>query len=113
MSATSAFNQYKAMWLYTLFDLPTETKEQRKLATNFRKGLQQDGFTRFQFSVYIRHCASKENAEVHIRRVKMMVPKEGMVSIVSVTDKQFEQMVTLYGAKYQEPPPPPQQLELF
>ena len=28
--------------------------------------LQRDGFTRMQYSVYARHCASKENAEVHI-----------------------------------------------
>ncbi len=108
-----AFNHYQAVWIYTLFDLPTETKSQRKLATQFRKGLLQDGFTRFQYSVYIRHCASKENAEVHIRRIKKMVPAEGMVSVLTVTDKQFGNMMTLYGEKYREPPPPPQQLELF
>ena len=39
-------------------------------ATDFRNKLQKDGFTMFQFSIYIRHCASSENADVHIKRVK-------------------------------------------
>ncbi|MBR6802256.1 MAG: CRISPR-associated endonuclease Cas2 [Kiritimatiellae bacterium] len=109
----SAINHYKAMWLYALFDLPTETKKQRKNAALFRKGLLQDGFTMFQFSVYIRHCASRENAEVHIRRVRAMTPEEGRVAIIAVTDRQFDQMVILYGAKEKPPPPAPLQLELF
>ena len=109
----TAINGYKNVWLYALFDLPTETKSQRKAAALFRKGLLKDGFTMFQYSVYIRHCASKENAEVHIRRVKLMTPAEGMVALLSVTDKQFGQMITMYGAKRKAPPPPPVQLELF
>lgn len=109
----SAFNHYKAMWLFALFDLPTETPAQRKAAAAFRKGLLQDGFTMFQYSVYIRHCASKENAEIHCRRVRLMTPPEGMVAILSVTDRQFALIETLYGAKKRPPPPPPCQLELF
>ena len=91
----TAINHYKAMWLYALFDLPTETKRQRKAAAQFRKGLLQDGFTMLQFSVYIRHCASRENADVHIKRVRMITPEEGRVAILAVTDRQFDQMVIL------------------
>ena len=57
------------MWILVLFDLPTETKKDIKEYTLFRKRLQQDGFTMFQFSIYVRHCASMENAEVHMKRV--------------------------------------------
>ncbi len=110
---TTTINQYKAMWILTLFDLPTETKAQRKAAALFRKGLLQDGFSMFQYSVYIRHCASYENVEVHIRRVKLITPEEGSVSILAVTDKQFGAITTLYGTKKRPPPPPPVQLELF
>ena len=109
----TAINQYKIMWLYVMFDLPVETKPQRKAATLFRKELLKDGFSMFQYSVYIRHCASKENAEVHIRRVRQMTPARGMVTILTVTDRQFGEMVTLYGAKEKPPPPTPLQLELF
>lgn len=109
----TAINAYDAMWIYVLFDLPVDTKAKQKRATQFRNGLKKDGFAMFQFSVYIRPCPSRENAEVHIRRVQRMVPAEGMVSILLITDKQFGQMRIFYGAKASPPPPTPLQLELF
>ena len=66
-------NEYRVMWVLVLFDLPTETKKERQLYSVFRKNLMKDGFSMFQFSIYLRHCASRENAEVHIRRVKNML----------------------------------------
>ena len=64
---------YRIMWLFVFFDLPTKTKRERKAYTKFRKNLMSDGFTMMQYSVYIRNCASKESAEVHIRRIKSFV----------------------------------------
>ncbi len=95
------------------FDLPTDTKLQRKAAAKFRKNILADGFTMFQFSIYIRHCPSKENAEVHIKRVKMILPREGKVGIMCVTDKQFGCMELFYGASAKTLPMGVQQLELF
>ncbi len=46
---------------FTFFNLPTNTKIDRKAAAKFRRDLLVDGFTIMQYSVYIRHCASKEN----------------------------------------------------
>ena len=109
----SAVSHYHTMWIYAMFDLPVKTKLQRKKASLFRKGLLQDGFTMLQFSVYIRHCASRENAAVHERRVKLMVPDEGSVSVLLVTDKQFGDMKTFYGLKNIPSPPAPVQLEFF
>ena len=68
------FSEYRIMWVLVFFDLPTETKRERKLYADFRKKLLQDGFTMFQFSIYVRHCPSRENADVHIRRVKLSLP---------------------------------------
>lgn len=66
-----------------------------------------------QYSVYLRHCASKENAEVHMMRVKSFLPPKGQVSIVRITDKQFGQMETFMGVENIPPPIGPQQLEIF
>ena len=63
-------NAYRVMWVMVLYDLPTDSKASMKAANLFRKQLVDDGFSLFQFSMYIRHCPSRENAEVHIRRVK-------------------------------------------
>jgi CRISPR-associated protein Cas2 len=101
------------MWLLVFFDLPVETKKERKIASDFRKDLLKDGFTMFQFSIYLRHCASRENAEVHIRRVKLNLPKKGHVGILHVTDKQFAMMEIFFGKKIIDTPTGPQQLELF
>ena len=82
-------SEYRIMWLFVFFDLPTETKDERKAASDFRKRIVADGFFKFQFSVYLRHCPSRENAEVHIQRVKNNLPAQGQVGILRVTDKQF------------------------
>lgn len=109
----TALNAYDIMWLYVMFDLPVETRAQRKAAARFRKDLLQDGFAMHQFSVYIRHCASLESAKVHIRRVESFIPDEGFVSILKVTDKQFGDTIHLQGRKQKPAPPNPVQLELF
>lgn len=109
----SRLSEYRIMWILVFFDLPTETKKDKKAYANFRKNLQHDGFTMFQFSIYVRHCASKENMEVHIRRVKLYLPEFGKVGILSITDKQFENIELFYGKKTQKPNEPGLQLELF
>ena len=53
-------NAYRIMWLFVFFDLPTHTKTERRHAAQFRKALEKDGFAMMQYSVYVRHCVSKE-----------------------------------------------------
>lgn len=107
------FNAYRIMWTMVMYDLPTETKKERKVAARFRKELLKDGFSMFQFSMYIRHSSSSENADVHKKRVKKLLPELGTVGILQITDKQFGMMEIYYGKKEQELPNVPQQLELF
>lgn len=107
------FSEYRIMWVLVFFDLPTETKKERKQAAEFRKQLVRDGFTMFQFSIYIRHCPSRENADVHIRRVKASLPPAGQVGIICITDKQFGQMEIFSGLNRVVERDIPQQLDLF
>ena len=95
------FSEYRVMWVLVLFDLPTETKKEKKAYVDFRKNLQRDGFTMFQFSIYVRHCASSENAAVHVKRVKSFLPEHGNVGIMCITDKQFGNIELFYGKKLQ------------
>jgi CRISPR-associated protein Cas2 len=110
---TDRFNAYRIMWTLVMYDLPTETKKERKAAAKFRKELMGSGFTMFQFSMYIRHSPSSENADVHKKRVKRMLPALGKVGILQITDRQFGEMEIFYGTKAQVKPDTPQQLELF
>lgn len=107
------FSEYRIMWIMVLFDLPTETKKDKRAYVDFRKNLQKDGFTMFQLSIYVRHCASRENADVHIKRVKSFLPDYGKVGIMCITDKQFEDIKLYNGQKPITVNSPGQQLELF
>ena len=109
----SCISKYRVMWILVFFDLPTETKTDRKRATGFRKALIDDGFTMFQFSIYIRHCASAANAEVHINRIKSFLPQFGKVGILCITDKQFGDLHLYLGKKPSPLPLAGVQLELF
>jgi CRISPR-associated protein Cas2 len=113
MMQQDRLNQYRVMWVLVLFDLPTETKKDRKAYADFRKSLQKDGFTMFQFSIYLRHCMSMENANVHIKRVKKILPDKGHVGIMCITDKQFGMMELFYGKNAETKKTEGQQLELF
>lgn len=106
-------NQYQIMWVFVFFDLPTETKKDRKNYSLFHKGLEKDGYTMMQYSIYIRHCNSRENADVHIKRVKTILPPQGEVIIFSLTDKQFGMIELFRGKEPKNKPDTPQQLELF
>jgi CRISPR-associated protein Cas2 len=106
-------NAYEIMWLFVFFDLPVTTKKERKLATAFRKMLEKDGFSMMQFSVYTRHCASRESADVHVKRVKQKIPEKGQVSIMMITDKQYGDIYNFWGKKSKALPDTPKQLELF
>ena len=101
------------MWVLAMFDLPTDSERARKDYTHFRKSLLKDGFTMLQYSVYIRHCASEENATVHFERVKNALPPDGEVRVMMITDKQYERMQTFWGKKRKPMPELPKQLELF
>jgi len=110
---TTRFNQYRNMWVMVLFDLPTETRKERKFAADFRKSLLKSGYQMFQFSIYVRFCPSRENASMHIKRVKIALPKHGKVGIMMITDKQFAMMEIFYGKKQVDLPQPVEQLSLF
>jgi CRISPR-associated protein Cas2 len=112
-SSLSRFSEYRVMWILVFFDLPTETKKDRKAYATFRKRIMSDGFTMFQFSIYVRHCASKENMEVHKKRIKSFLPEYGDVGILCITDKQFGNIEIFSGHKPKQPNAPGQQLELF
>jgi CRISPR-associated protein Cas2 len=110
---TERLNAYRIMWVLVFFDLPTETANERKIYARFRKDILKDGFQMFQFSIYLRHCASAENADVHIKRVKSILPAKGHVGIMTITDKQFGMMEIFRGREPAEAAEVPQQLELF
>ena len=107
------FGGLNTMWIIVLFDLPTDTMQARKQYTRFRKFLLEDGFTMMQYSVYMRHSASEENSQVHIKRIQSCLPTDGEVRIMKITDKQFGTIEVFYGKKRKPVEPAPLQLQFF
>lgn len=108
-----AISPYQAVWLVTLFDLPTDTPEARRAYTDFRKALLKDGFSMLQYSVYARYCPSEEKAKVHRRRIKRAVPDDGEVRIMSLTDVQYGKMQIFHGKLRKNAETAPAQIEMF
>lgn len=73
------------------------TKPQRRAAMKFRQWLLDEGWEMSQFSIYMRWCVGKEQADGRLRLVAREVPKDGKVHVLMVTDKQFESMAVFRG----------------
>jgi len=101
------------VWILVLFDLPSSSRTERRQYTRFRKFLLDDSFGMMQYSVYMRHCSSDENAAVHIKRVKLGLPLEGEVRIVKITDLQFAKIEVYYGKRRRPVEQAPTQLEFL
>jgi len=101
------------MRLFVFFDLPVKQKEDRKIATKFRKELLNEGFTMLQFSVYCRICRGQDIVEREIRRIKQVLPPKGNIRILQVTDKQYGSMEFLVGKPKKEEIIGAEQLLLF
>jgi CRISPR-associated protein Cas2 len=113
MQHSQRFNEYRVMWVVVFFDMPTHTRIDRKNYAKFRKSLLQDGFGMFQYSIYIRHCMSREFAQKHMRRVRQYLPAKGHIVMFTLTDKQFG-MIEVYSGRDSKPVPSEgAQLEMF
>lgn len=108
-----ALSSYRIMWLVVLFDLPVGNRKQRKAATSFRLKLLDLGFEMTQYSVYLRFCAGKEQAESYERKIEQAMPSAGKVHIMAITDKQYENIRTFRGRNREQSPKNPEQYALF
>jgi CRISPR-associated protein Cas2 len=106
-------NEYRIMWVIVMYDLPMVTELEKKNYAVFRKKMLRDGFRKFQFSMYLRHCPSRENADVHVKRVKSFLPPEGHIGVISITDRQFGMMEVFHGRSRVKSAQPVSQLEMF
>ena len=104
---------FKFMWLFVFFDLPTKTKKERKKYTEFRRYLLNDGFMMMQYSVYSRICKGDDSLDTHKKRIRDHIPNKGHIRMISITDLQYAKMETLIGIKSEEEKLGKHQLLLF
>ncbi len=103
---------YDVLWMLVMFDLPVVEKSDRKAATKFRDFLLDQGFAMAQFSVYYRMVSGKGSGQTLQQRIQKNLPEYGSVQIVSITDKQYEN-IKLFKGKQRDSHEKPPQLLLF
>lgn len=101
------------MWILVMFDLPTDTKRQRKAAADFRDFLLNEGFERSQFSVYARFVNGKEAFATRVGRIERRLPEAGDVQILNFTDRQYRDIIHFSDQGRRAARQNPQQLVMF
>lgn len=87
----------KFMRVLVFFDLPTETKADRREYSRFRRGLIKDGFLMMQESVYCKLALNPTAAQAIMAGVRERRPPKGLVQMLVVTEKQFSRMEFVLG----------------
>jgi len=81
-----------------MFDLPMETSKERKNYRKFLKFIRSEGFVMLQKSVYTKFHINRSYLDNQKRKIIANSPIDGIVSIVSITEKQFQTIEHIIGA---------------
>lgn len=79
------------------FDLPVLTPFQRKAYRKFVKNIKRLGFYMLQESVYVKMSIDQQKSRSTINLINSIVPDDGNVIAITVTEKQFNSMDILLG----------------
>lgn len=85
------------MRMMIMFDLPTFSLQDLREYRKFRKFLIENGFIMMQESIYTKLLLNAASANLMSKQVKKVVPKDGLVQMLIVTEKQFAGMELLSG----------------
>ena len=88
---------YRYMRMILFFDLPTETSQERKEYTRFRKYLLKSGFMMMQESVYCKIALNQTVVNSLYDSLQKNKPGNGLIQVLTVTEKQFSKMEFILG----------------
>ena len=83
---------YRYMRMILFFDLPTETSQERREYTRFRKYLLKSGFMMMQESVYCKIALNQTVVNSLYDSLQKNKPGKGLIQVLTVTEKQFSKM---------------------
>lgn len=82
---------------------PTEKWGTKTEYTKLRKFLRKDGYIRIAPEVYMRIVQNRKASEKHYRRIEEYAPKTGVVRLLRLTEKQYNNIYMVSGdMDYQE-----------
>lgn len=101
------------VWMLVMFDLPTNTKSERRQANTYRNLLKDHGFERVQWSVYVKYYLNRTSSEFDVKVLSANIQPGGNVRILQVADSQWANTLYYEGAEKKAPEPVSEQLSLF
>ena len=93
---------YRYMRVIVFFDLPTLTYTNRRDYTKFRRFLIKSGFLMMQESVYCKLALNTTVSDAIVKNIKKNKPVEGLVQVLTITEKQFSKMEMITGSFHSE-----------
>lgn len=85
------------MRVLVFFDLPVTTSENRRAYSRFRKFLLKNGFMMLQESVYCKLALNGTVVNAIVDNVHKNKPEEGLIQLLTVTEKQYSKMDIIIG----------------
>ena len=85
------------MRMIVFFDLPTETVQERREYSRFRKFLVRNGFFMMQKSVYSKLVINNVTCLAVKKRIRDNLPATGNVELLEITENQFSRIEYLVG----------------
>lgn len=85
------------MRIILFFDLPSVTKKEIRDYNLFVKNLKKLGFVRMQESVFTKLALNPSVVISCMNELKKKLPPDGIVSVLTITEKQFTSMEHLIG----------------
>lgn len=89
---------YRYMRIIIFFDLPVLTAEERREYRKFRNLLEKEGFIMLQESVYCKIALNNTASELIKNKLRKNKPKDGIVQMLTITEKQFSSIENLIGS---------------
>lgn len=93
---------YRFMRILVFFDLPTESLADKRAYRKFRNVLIKNGFLMMQESVYCRMLLTPSAGKSVLEIIRKNRPPDGIVQMMTVTEKQFAGMEYITGEHYSE-----------
>lgn len=101
------------VWALVMFDVPTQTKAQKRNYTHLRSTIKKCGFTHLQHSVYVRYTPLGGHLSPVFLKIKDACPPGGDVRLIIISDNQWSNQIRISNMEEGPIEQPPQQLQIF
>lgn len=90
------------MRVIVMFDLPVDTREQRRAYRRYRTWLTKSGFVMMQQSIYSKIVLNPTAAQFLRMQIRNQEVKEGLIQVMTITERQYADIELVIGETQSE-----------